>query len=157
MTSLGLTLGNWIGLGFIVLLAAGLPASLTLARRHEAKQKYDWESDAKIIRGFGWASFSLAVLIALLALFPLQPRYWQAYSITGEVLAVSNVITESSGDLTRQPVVTLDGFDRPLLVDDPRITTLEGQTVTLRCIPSWHYQAADTWGCSIRDYEGDPR
>ena len=75
MTSLGLTLGNWIGLGFIVLLAAGLPASLTLARRHEAKRDYGWE----------------------------------------------------------------------------------GQIVTLHCIPSWHYQAAETWGCSIRDYEGDPR
>lgn len=91
-------------------------------------------------------------IIWLLMLLPFDEKYWHYYEVQGEVTSVSNVLTEASGALTRQPVVTIEGLDRPVVVDDPRAVDLEGEVVTLRCTIEWHYDATDTYECRIRDY-----
>lgn len=105
----------------------------------------------------GWAytagSVGVVALIGVIfwvaAAVPFTPRYWQDYRVTGTILSVSNTWTEDGGDMARTPVVTLDTVDRPLVIDDPRAITLEGQPVTLTCAIDWNFRAADTYVCRI--------
>ena len=110
--------------------------------------------------GIGCIAAVCAVIMALITamfLWPFGSRFWYNYEATGHVTNVSNVITEASGDLTRQPVVTLDTLDRPVVIDDPRAVSLEGKDVTLRCQIEWHYQAADSYSCKIVDFTSSQR
>ncbi len=90
----------------------------------------------------------------LIMLTPYDGKYHHYYTVSGEVTSVSNVLTEASGDLTREPVVTLDSLDRPLVIDDSRAVELEGRDVVLRCTIGWNYQAADSYSCRIIDFGG---
>ena len=106
--------------------------------------------EGRLISGWVLAVFgALTVVVWLILLIPFQGQYHHLYRVETTVLSVSNVLTEASGDLTRQPVVELDGVDRPVVIDDPRIVNLDGADVTLTCRIAWHYQAADTYACSI--------
>lgn len=108
-----------------------------------------WESFWHI-PGFLSAGLGVIVLFCwVTALIPFDSKYHQMYRVTGEVLSVSNVISESGGDLTRTPVLTVAGVDRDVIVDDPRAVNLGGKTVDFTCTVTWHYQAADTYGCRI--------
>lgn len=87
--------------------------------------------------------------IGAIGLFPYKTEYWQLYRVSGQVESVSNVLAEDGGELTRQPVVTLDSVDRDVVIDDPRAANLQGKQVDLTCSKSWHYQAADRYSCKI--------
>lgn len=111
-----------------------------------------------------WDDSFLAVLLALFGaltgivwvalLVPFQGQYHRVYEVDTTVLSVTNVLTEASGELTREPVAVLDGIDRPVVIDDPRILELKGRDLTLLCTVSWHYQAADSYSCKIRAIPG---
>ncbi len=102
-----------------------------------------------IAAGFGWICMLVALVVML---WPFDGRFWANYRVEGHVTNVSNVITEASGDLTRQPVVTLEGLERPVVIDDPRAVSLEDADVILRCRIQWNYQAADSYSCRIIDF-----
>lgn len=102
-----------------------------------------------IFGGIGWVA---CLFVLLYVLIPYNSKYWHYYTVEADVVSVSNVLTEASGDLTRQPVVVLEGMDRPVVVDDPRAVDLEGKHASFRCTIEWHYQAADTYNCKIVDY-----
>lgn len=105
--------------------------------------------------GWSWAGAGIGSLgvLALLgwvgALIPFDGKYHHIYRVTGEVTSVSNVLSESGGDLTRTPVLTIEGLDRDVTVDDPRAVNLGGKTVDFTCSIGWHYQGADTYNCRI--------
>ena len=100
--------------------------------------------------GFFVGAFAVILgIVWLIMLVPFDAKYHQIYRVSGEVLSVSNVLSESGGDLTRTPVITLEGVDRDLTMDDPRAVNLQGKEVELTCGVAWHYQAADTYSCSI--------
>lgn len=88
-------------------------------------------------------------IIFVVTLIPFRSAYHHIYRVEGRIEAVSNVISEANGDLTRTPIVELSTVDRPIAVDDPRVVSLEGRDVTLTCTVGWHYQAADTYACEI--------
>jgi len=92
-------------------------------------------------------------LIWIAVLIPFDGRYHHVYAVEGTVVSVSNVLDTASGDLTRTPVVELDSVDVPLVVDDPRAVELVGRDVTLLCRIGWNHLAADTYTCSIREWD----
>ena len=112
---------------------------------------------ARRLRSEGWyIAAGLTGFMALtgtvlwvVAAIPFNPLYWQDYRVTGTVLSVSNTWTEDGGDMARTPVATLDTVDRPLVIDDPRAVTLQGEQVTLTCAIDWNFRAADTYVCRI--------
>lgn len=93
----------------------------------------------------------IELTVFIIGAIPFQPQYLKLYRVETTVLSVSNVMDDASGDLTRTPVVELEGVDRPVVIDDPRIVRLEGADLVLTCTIGWHYQAADTYSCAIRE------
>ena len=110
-----------------------------------------WDFDSGwTFGGIFFGAFAVILgIVWLIMLVPFDAKYHQIYRVSGEVLSVSNVLSESGGDLTRTPVITLEGVDRDITMDDPRAVNLQGKEVELTCGIAWHYQAADTYSCSI--------
>lgn len=144
--SIGYQLPLIIFLGvWVVLLGVGL-AMLAIGRRRDG-----WDSLWSIFGAFVGGLGVFALLGWVGALIPFDGKYHHIYRVTGEVTAVSNVLSESGGDLTRTPVLTIEGLDRDVTVDDPRAVNLGGKTVDFTCSIGWHYQGADTYSCRIYD------
>ena len=149
MQAIGMSLGFWVSLGFTVLGILAIVAGYLLFRSDEYHD--GWREFAGVGMAFtGGLAFILAGGSLVVGLFPYNPDYWPMYRIEGTVTSVSNVLTEDGGDLTRTPVVTLDTFDGPLVVDDVRAVNLDGKHVALRCDRHWVYQGADRWSCVIQ-------
>lgn len=149
-----LRLGPVIALSVTIVLAL---VALTLFWAHaraEARGRRGAADDYVVIAWCVAVFAALALITTALMTIPWRAEYLRLYRVETTVLSVSNVLTESSGDLTRQPIVELDGIDRPVVIDDPRIVRLEGADLTLTCTISWHYQAADTYTCSIYSLDG---
>lgn len=147
MNSIGLTLGAMTGFGLWALIAL---ISITFIIGgiifHLRDRQY---SDGLLYAGFAAVTLAVFSLGMALVFIPWNSSYWQLWQTKGTITSISNVVTEASGDLTRQPVVTLDTVDRPVIVDDPRIVDYKGQKVTLNCVKQWHFRAADTYTCKI--------
>lgn len=92
---------------------------------------------------------AIVLLILGITATPFDSKYHKVYRVSGEVTAVSNVISDSGGDLTRTPVLTVEGIDRDITMEDPRAVNLEGKTVDFTCTIGWSYQAADKYSCKI--------
>jgi len=111
----------------------------------------------KFMRGveFGTAiaaMFAGIMIIAMvIALIPFDGKYHHIYRVSGTVESVSNVLSESGGDLTRKPVVKLNSASQPVVIEDPRAVELTGRDVDLTCTVEWVYQAMDRYNCSIYD------
>lgn len=93
-----------------------------------------------LIMGIAWA----------IAPFPYNSKYWPLYEVSGTIESISNGVAEGDDLTYRVYVVELEGDPRPYLVDDARITALQGQDVSLKCQIEWVYEAADQWHCDIR-------
>lgn len=91
----------------------------------------------------------ITLLIFVITLVPFDTKYHQVYRVSGEVTSVSNVISDSGGELTRTPVITVEGVDRDITMNDPRAVNLQGKTVEFTCTVGWNYQAADSYSCKI--------
>jgi hypothetical protein len=100
----------------------------------------------------GWSSAFLGLLgmaIWVIMLIPFDAKYHQIYELEGTVEAVTNTIDGGDGELSYSPVVTLSGYSDPIVMDTPRITTLEGREVTLRCTLEWDPYGLDTTNCGL--------
>ncbi len=86
----------------------------------------------------------------IIAPIPYNPTYWPLYEVKGTISSISNGIAEGDDLTYRVYVVEFEGDPRPYLVDDARITSLQGQEVSLKCQINWVYEAADQWTCDIR-------
>ena len=127
---------------FAVFLIAFI-VTFTMTRREYSSDVW---FGAAIVCG---ALTAIALLIGILSTFPYNPKYWQVYTISGTVESVSNVLSQDGGDLTRTPIVTLDQFDTPIAIEDPRAVDLVDKDVTLVCYLEWVYLSADRINCSI--------
>lgn len=135
----------WI-LGVISIVAASAAVWLWFLYR-----KYRGEYDLG-----AWAVTVVASMLVsgtLIALLPMSPRYWNFYDIHGKVEKITNAITTDDNGYARIPVVTLEGFSLPVVVDDPRILTLKGKNVDLLCTVEWVPYGADRYNCGIRSYD----
>lgn len=146
-TEIGVTLDllitGWSALGLLILGGLVILAGMT-----------GWDGSlrrdvAVPVGGFLVVASAAVALIWVILLIPFDGKYHHYYAVEGRVTEVSNVLSEANGDLTRQPVITLDSVDRPLVIDDPRAVQLLDRDVTLRCWVDWHYAAADTYDCRI--------
>lgn len=89
-------------------------------------------------------------LIAALLAIPYEAKYMQLHGVTTEVVEVSNSFDTGSGNSTQTDfVVTLEGVDRPVVFDDPRISQFVGETIDARCHIKWVYSGADQYLCFI--------
>lgn len=139
---LPLLICGWVALGLIVLAALCL-----------AGEMLPGLDDLGLIGGLFSGIFgAILAVIWVLMLVPFDGKYQHYYRVEGHVTSVSNVLSDANGDLTRQPVLTIEGIERPLVVDDPRAIQLEDRDVVLRCTVGWHYNAADTYECAIVDF-----
>lgn len=93
------------------------------------------------------------VIIAALLCVPHPSYSFAMYQTTGNVENITNTFEEGNGEISQEIVVSLDSFDRPVTVDDPRIMGKEGTEVTLNCTKGFHYKAIDTYSCSIAGME----
>lgn len=147
---LPILIAGWTTLALVVAVVVGI----VLASTGDA-----WSSRASVgefLVIFGGICGAIAVVVWFVMLIPFDGKYHHVYRVEGTVTSVSNVLSEASGDLTRQPVITLDSMTYPLVVDDPRAVTLDGRDVTLRCEVDWNYQAADSYVCRIISYGEAP-
>lgn len=92
----------------------------------------------------------LAGIAWIIAPIPYNPTYWPLYEVSGTIESISNGVAEGDDLTYRVYVVEFEGDSRPYLVDDARITSLQGEQVALKCIVNWNYEAADQWTCDIR-------
>ena len=149
--TLGVRIELWVAIGVLVALIIGAVVSFAVFRR---KGGY-WHSNADVI---GWfSSFGVVVMVVgfAVALFPYQPKYWQMYEVDSTVESVTNTFLDSSGEVSSVPIVQLTGVDRPVEVKDPRVLNLKGRDVSFTCTMHWHYQAADTYKCKIREIKSE--
>lgn len=140
-----------------VALAAIVAAFLFhwLARRWVDRKQprpfyHDRPSDSGWFLGaiFSWIIAGVLLPVTLVAAFPLSPHYWFYEQKSGQIESLSNRFVDASGDLSSSYVITLDG--KPLVVEDQRILTYEvGDSITLNCLPTWVYGAADRYYCNI--------
>lgn len=141
-TELGLKLGFIVPLVFIGVLVLLALLSWALHR----KDPYgDWDMSVMIC---ALLAGLVGVILACTSI-PFDSKYLHLYRVSGEVTSVSNVLSESGGDLTRTPVLSVEGINRDITVDDPRAVNLEGKTVDFTCYVNWNYQAADSYDCKI--------
>lgn len=145
---------------FIVLRHLG--RNLVAAKKAEAAED-NWHSnykvgDAQELYGMGLIITAIAVgiwlLIAVFASMPFNPYYWGVYEKAGTISSVSNQLTDGSGDVTyRSYTYQFAGDKTRYVLDDSRAASFtKGDTITLKCTPSWHLGAADTIDCQIRSY-----
>jgi len=134
-----LLITGWIGVA-LILIAVALAAM---------DYFFGWDELGFVAGIFSGALGLVAGVVWIIFMVPFSGEYQHIYRVDGRVESVSNVLTESSGDLTRTPVITLDTVDRSLTIDDPRAVNLAGKDVTLTCRIEWHYQAADRYSCDI--------
>ena len=143
LISQGLSLGWWIFVFIFALFLITFIISMVMSFR-------EYSSDAWAGSAFvGGALAALTLLVGALIAFPYNPKYWQVYTISGTVESVSNVLSQDGGDLTRTPIVTLNQFDTPIAIEDPRAIDLVDKDVTLVCHLEWVYLSADRINCSI--------
>lgn len=139
---LPLLIAGWIAVGLLVL---GILLCV-------ADAVFDWDEFGYVSGLIFVLGAAIAALLWVLMMIPFDGKYQHNYEVQGHVDEVSNVLSDADGELTRQPVVTLDTIGRPLVVDDPRAIGLQDRDVTLRCVVEWHYQAADSYSCKIVDF-----
>src|SRR5699024_10933305 len=149
--TLGVRIELWVAIGILVALIIGAIISFIVYRR---KGGY-WHSSADVI---GWV-FSFGVVVRVVgfavALFTYQPKYWQMYEVDSTVESVTNTFLDSSVAVSSVPIVQLEAVDRPVEINYPRILNLNGQEVVFTCTMGWHYQAADTYKCKIREIKSE--
>lgn len=160
---LGFQLDYLVSFWLVVALFAVSAAFYVVWRKVKAKLKALEEANPhsyyRSDKGDGWAFTSLvfggfgAVVLLVLVIFavPFNTKYYYNYSVEGTVTSVSNVITESNGELNSNPVIEIDTLDQAVLVEDARAVSLEGKDVKLRCAIDWNYQAADKYNCQIAE------
>lgn len=146
----GLTAAGFLPLLTGVLWAFAILLVITIAARvltHYGPRKWGeaWDLTSIFTGGLGAAS----LIVAFCLLFPFVPHYWKQWEATGTVTDVDIVESTESRTNTRTSVVALDGVTAPLTVEDPRLTTYDGKTVTLRCEIEWVLLAADRITCDL--------
>ncbi|HEY4598888.1 hypothetical protein [Corynebacterium sp.] len=149
MESIGMPYWVWVALGVFIACAAAAIGGLVL-RRTAGTWDDRWDFVGTGAAVLGVIIGGMAALFLAIGLFPYKPDYWPMYRVEGTVTSVSNVLTEDGGDLSRVPVLTLDTFDQPITVEDPRAVTLEGKHVALRCDRQWVQQGMDRYSCAIQ-------
>jgi hypothetical protein len=92
------------------------------------------------------------ILFLGISLIPFNSKYWYFYELKGEVTSISNVFQADDSELVSDAVVTVEGFDTPFIVDDPRILLYEGQELSFRCDWGWVPGGEDQLGCLIAEY-----
>lgn len=81
-----------------------------------------------------------AVVLALIAYWPLHAEYHQYRTVTGQVEQVSSRFVGSGDGTDQKFVVQLKGMPQPYGVKDTRAALLKpGDDVTLRCIRIYDY------------------
>lgn len=138
-TRLDLLIAGWLGVPLLI-------ASVALLVLF-GEDLFDYAFGLPLI--FGAVVGAVATTVWLICLVPFDTTYHRVYQVEATVESVSNTFESGSGDVTYAPVVTLSGIDRPVVIDDPRITQLNGADLTLTCQIEWHYRAADTYSCAI--------
>ena len=98
---------------------------------------------------FAGAISVIFVITFVVALIPFNGKYHHFYELSGTVLEVTNTISEGSGELTSTPVITLSGYDDPILSDTVRVNSLVGEDVTLICTYSWVPYGLDVTKCDL--------
>lgn len=90
-------------------------------------------------------------IVLLISLIPYNAKYHHLYQTSGTVTNATNVIQESSGDLTQGTVLEIDTLDRPIFLKDPRAVRLLGSEATFTCGIEFVYAGADRYNCAIAE------
>lgn len=96
-----------------------------------------------------WSVAALIVITWVLLLMPFNSKYHVFFKIEGEVTGVTRSFIEGTGDLSFEPVVTIQGFDQSVVVNDSRIYAAVGSEVSLTCSLEWVPYGADRTSCFI--------
>ena len=142
-----------VGLRFEIIVL--VPASIILVALM-AISLYRWCRNDEST--FGCVGSSLAVPVGLVTvaltivtLFPFNPRYWNEYQISGNITSVTNTWDQNSGSVSNTPVITLDTYNNPLMLNDERAASLNGEDVTLMCSPNWTFRGEDQYVCRVKE------
>ena len=93
----------------------------------------------------------ITVALTIVTLFPFNPHYWNEYHISGNITSVTNTWDQKSGSASKNPVVTLDTYNNPLILNDVRAASLKGEDVTLLCTPNWTFRGEDQYVCRVKE------
>ncbi len=97
-----------------------------------------------------WIVAGVVAIISVFLFIPFDGKYHHFYSVEGTLTDVSRSFVEGTGDLSYQPVATIEGFDQAVVVEDSRIYSAVGSNVTLTCSFEWVPYGADRANCFIR-------
>ena len=130
-----------------------VPASIILITLMAVSLYLWWRRDLNVVFVIGSAAPVVLVTVALTiaALFPFNPRYWNEYQISGNITSVTNTWDQNSGSVSTTPVITLDTYNNPLMLNDERAASLNGEDVTLMCSPNWTFRGEDQYVCRVKE------
>ena len=141
-----------VGLRFDIITL--VPASIILIALMAVSLYLWWRKDLLV----GCVGSSLAVpfglvtvALTIVTLFPFNPRYWNEYQISGNITSVTNTWDQNSGSVSNTPVITLDTYNNPLMLNDERAASLNGEDVTLMCSPNWTFRGEDQYVCRVKE------
>ena len=130
-----------------------VPASIILITLMAVSLYLWWRKDLNVGLVIGSAAPVGLVTVALTiaTLFPFNPRYWNEYQISGNITSVTNTWDQNSGSVSATPVITLDTYNNPLMLNDERAASLNGEDVTLMCSPNWTFRGEDQYVCRVKE------
>lgn len=132
---------------WLVPLASVILIALAILCRHL--------SDGDDLSGFmlGTIMFGIVggigIVVSIVLLIPFDEKYHHFYRLSGVIHIESNRFDDGTGDITRVLVGYVDGYDDPVLLDDSRLMTYDGQNVDLTCTIAWEPYGLDKTICSI--------
>lgn len=128
-----------------------LVAALWFGIWHGRKyREYDmWSGTGVVLTVVGGAFAAVAAAALVICLIPFQPHYWFYEEHAGQIESISNRFIDASGDLSAGTYVLSVG-GASLVVEDPRVLNYAvGDDISLNCLPTWVYGAADRIYCNI--------
>jgi hypothetical protein len=104
---------------------------------------------------FGGGLIIATVVTVIVGMMPFQPKYWSVYAVEGRVAGISNQLSTSDSGITgvTYTIAFKSGPARLYTSDDTRLSSVKpGDELGLKCRPSWHLNAIDSWSCDIRNF-----
>jgi hypothetical protein len=102
----------------------------------------------------GMVATVLAVIVGVatvLLYMPYDSKYYHFYTLKGEITSISNSINTADGDFAVEPIIEVEGYEDPIVVDSRRILTYNvGDEVSLVCTISWEPYGLDQTNCGLR-------
>lgn len=121
---------------------------------NEWQKHYNRAEMMELFKIMSAGSLLINLVVLSLSLIPFNPKYYGMYEVNGMVVKTESVLAP---DGNNYPVVAarIDTLNESVVIDDPRATMIQGESVKLTCERQWVPYAADKIVCDLTEVRSD--